>query len=203
MSKNVIVIGAGGHGAVVADMITASGDTVLGFLDDTLKPGSKRLSFPVLGPICDYSKYDAEFVVAIGNTEARKRIVSSMDDVRWHTAIHPRASVSCLETVIGPGSVVMAGAIVNPGTKIGAHCILNTGSIVEHDCTVEDFAHISVGAKLGGTVHIGSCTWIGIGATVSNNIAICGSCTVGAGAVVVRSITEVGTYVGVPARKIK
>jgi acetyltransferase-like isoleucine patch superfamily enzyme len=74
---------------------------------------------------------------------------------------------------------------------------------VEHDNLIGDFAHISVGAKLAGTVTIGPESWIGIGAVVSNNLSICGGCMVGAGAVVVKNITEPGTYVGVPARRIK
>lgn len=74
---------------------------------------------------------------------------------------------------------------------------------MEHDNHIGSFAHISVGAKLGGTVSVGSHTWVGIGATISNNISICDHCTIGAGAVVIRDIKERGTYVGIPARKIK
>ena len=92
--------------------------------------------------------------------------------------------------------------MVNPGAVIGEHCIVNTGSIVEHDNQIENYVHISVGAKLAGTVTIGENTWVGIGAVVINNLTVCGDCMIGAGAVVVRNITESGTYVGVPARKM-
>ena len=91
----------------------------------------------------------------------------------------------------------MPNAVINAGAKIGEHCIINTGAIVEHDNILENYVHISVGAKLAGTVHVGRATWIGIGASVSNNLSIC------AGAVVVKDITESGTYIGVPARRMK
>ena len=97
----------------------------------------------------------------------------------------------------------MAGAVINSGAKIGECVIINTCSSVDHDCVVDDFAHVAVGAHLCGTVNVGESTWICAGATVSNNVNICGNCTIGAGAVVVKDIEEEGTYIGVPARKIR
>ena len=97
----------------------------------------------------------------------------------------------------------MAGAVINPGAQIGIGCIINTSSSVDHDCVVEDYVHISVGAHLSGTVRVGKGTWIGAGAIVSNNINICGGCMIGAGAVVIKDIAEPGTYVGVPAKKLR
>lgn len=198
MNENVIIIGAGGHGKVIADMVSCAGDRVLGFLDDG-KAGTQ-----VLGPVSDYVKYpEAAFIVAIGSADARRRVVQQLKNVRWYTAIHPKATVSAADVTVGEGTAVMAGAVINPGAKIGRHCIVNTGAIVEHDNRIGDFAHISVGAKLAGTVTVGENTWIGIGAVVSNNVSVCHDCLIGAGAVVVRSIEEPGTYAGVPARKIK
>ena len=202
MNEPVILIGASGHGKVAADIVRAAGDQVLGFLDDGSK-GESFCGYPLLGNTADYGKFrDASFLVSIGNAAVRKRIAEGMSGARWYTAVHPRAVVSPMDTEIGEGTVIMANAVINPGVRIGKHCIINTGAIVEHDNIVEDFAHISVGAKLAGTVHIGSGTWVGIGAVVSNNLSICGGCMIGAGAVVIRDITEPGTYVGVPAGRI-
>lgn len=200
MEKQVIIIGAGGHGKVIADIVLAAGDRVLGFLDDGLTKGVLVCDIPVLGGVEDYVRFpEAEFVIAIGNAAVRRRMAESLRGVTWHTAVHPAAVVSKLDAVIGPGTVVMAGAVVNPGARIGSHCIINTGSVVEHDNRIGDFVHISVGAKLAGTVTIGDDAWIGIGAVVSNNLSVCGGAMVGAGAVVVKNITEPGVYVGVPA----
>lgn len=202
MNRKVIIIGAGGHGKVVADIVIRSGDIVVGFLDDRVV--GDVAGIPVLGKLSDWVEYsDWEFVVAVGNAAAREEIVGKMVGAKWYTAVHPDAVVSELDTAIGEGSVVMAKAAVNPGAKIGSHCIINTAAVVEHDNVIEDFAHISVGAKLAGTVRIGKGSWVGIGAVVSNNLSVCASCMIGAGAVVVKDIDEPGVYVGVPAKKIK
>jgi acetyltransferase-like isoleucine patch superfamily enzyme len=73
---------------------------------------------------------------------------------------------------------------------------------LDHDNVIEDFVHISPGTNLAGTVKIGKNSWIGIGAAVSNNVSIIADCKVGAGAVVIKDITEYGTYVGIPARRV-
>lgn len=204
MNQKVIVIGAGGHGKVVADIVRSSGHTVLGFLDDGRTAGETVCGIPVLGGVEDYVNFpEAQFVVGIGGANARRSIVEKLKNVRWYTAIHPSAVISTMDSRIGEGTVIMAGAIVNPCATVGKHCILNTCSSIDHDNRIGDFTHISVGARLAGTVTVGENVWVGIGSTVSNNLTICDNCMIGAGAVVVRSITESGTYVGVPARKIK
>ncbi|MBR5279967.1 MAG: NeuD/PglB/VioB family sugar acetyltransferase [Clostridia bacterium] len=192
MNRNIIIIGAGGHGQVIADIVRANGDNLLGFLDDNLNK-------QVLGKIADYKKYvDAEFVIGIGNAVVRRKISSL--PVKWCTLIHPSAVVSSSASV-GAGTVVMPNVVINANAIIGRHCIVNSAAVVEHDNHVADFAHISVGAKLGGNVSIGDCSWVGIGATVINNVSVCEDCMIGAGAVVVRNISEKGTYIGLPARK--
>lgn len=187
MNRNVIIIGAGGHGQVIGDIVCASGDNLLGFLDDNKD---------CLGKIKDYVNFpDAEFIIGIGNNNIRKEL--SKYNCKWYTAIHPSAIISP-SVKIGEGSVVMPNAVINANAVIGKHCIINTGAIVEHDNILEDFVHISPGAKLGGTVHIGEGTWIGIGASVKNNIEICSDTIIGAGALVVKNIKNQGTYIGVP-----
>ena len=204
MNERVIVIGASGHGKVAADIVRSSGDTLLGFLDDNALLPPEIAGIPVLGKVADYANYpDASFVIGIGSSAVREKIARQLDGVRWYTAIHPSAIISALDTEIGAGSVVMANAVVNPSAHVGAHCIINTAAVVEHDDRIGDFSHISVGARLGGAVSIGAHTWIGIGAAVGNNVSICDHCIIGAGATVIHDIKESGTYVGVPARKIK
>lgn len=200
--KDVIIIGAGGHAKVVADIIQCSQDRVLGFLVS----GTTDTTFlgkPILGTDSDYHLYpDAYYIIAIGNANARERISNNMPNAKWYTAIHPTAIISSLDTSIGEGSVVMANAVINPCANIGKHCIINTTAVVEHDNRIDDFVHISVGTKLAGTTSVGKRTWVGVGASVSNGITICEDCMIGAGAVIVKDITEPGTYVGVPAKKL-
>lgn len=204
MSKQVIIIGAGGHGRVIADAVRRSGDTVLGFLDDDVNKMPAVCGIPVLGCVADYVKYpDAWFVAGTGQTSSRRKLSALLQGVKWHTVIHPSAVISDMETEIGEGTVVLANAVINACAKIGKHAIINTAAAVDHEGNVGDFCHVAVGAKLAGAVTLGEGTWIGIGACVSNNIKICEDCMIGAGAVVVRNVEEPGTYVGVPARKIK
>lgn len=191
--KNVVIIGAGGHAHVIADIIRAEGNNLVAFLDDDL---SKE---DCTGPISDYVKYkNCEFIIGIGNTDTREEI--SKLSLKWHTAIHPSAIVSPSVT-IEEGTVVMPRAVINTRSKIGRHCIINTGAIVEHDNIIGNYSHVSVGANLGGTVKIGNKCWIGIGAILKNNISVCDGVTLGAGTVVIKNISESGTYIGVPAKR--
>lgn len=203
MMKDVIIIGTGGHAKVITDIVLSSRDHLVGFLtsDDSV---DEFMGWPVLGKDMDYGQFmDCCFVIAIGNPQVRERLSKTMTGAQWYTAIHPSASISAIHTSIGDGSVIMANVVVNPCAQIGNHCIINSNATVEHDNIIEDYVHISVGTKLAGSVKVGKRTWIGVGASVSNGISICRDCMIGAGAVVVKNIEIPGTYVGVPAHKIK
>ena len=161
--KDVIIIGAGGHARVIADIIRCRGDRLMGFLDDYAKEGIGDI--PVLGMAKDHVNHPgAWFIIGIGNAAVRRRVAEGMEGVQWYTAIHPAAVVSDMNVSVGPGTAVMAGAVINPGACVGAHCIINTAAVVEHDNLIGDYTHISVGARLAGTVTVGPDTWVGIGA---------------------------------------
>ena len=197
MSDGVIILGAGGHAKVIADIILSRGENLVGFLDDNAT--GAVLGYPILGTLADIAKYQDEcsFIIGIGNNQTRKGI-AERSNVNWHTAIHPSAIIA-RDIMIGDGSVVMAGAIINPSVSIGRHCIINTATTIEHDNVLDDFVHISPNATLCGTVHIGSSSHIGAGTVITNNTSICEGCIVGAGAVVVNDLNQRGLYVGVPA----
>jgi len=201
MCKKLIVIGAGGHGRVVADTAAEAGFELLGFLDDSAV-GENILGG--LGLVGEYAS-ETSFIIAVGDNGARKRIAErlyeSFGKISYATVIHPRATVS-KSAVLGEGSVVMAGAVINAGARVGAHCIINTSSVVEHDCRLCDFVHISPRAALSGTVSVGECTHIGTGVSVRNNVSIAENTVVGVGAAVVKNIDASGVYCGVPARKL-
>ena len=199
----LIIIGAGGHGKVIADIAESMNKYVeIAFLDDGNK--TELLGFPVVGKLSDAEKFveTHDFFVALGNADIRSRVMNNLLGIGAHiaTLIHPYAVIGKAVRV-GIGTVIMAGAVINPDTVIGHGCIINTSSSVDHDSSIGNFAHIAVGAHLAGEVNVGAGTWIGAGATVSNKISICAGCMIGAGAVVVKNITEPGTYVGVPAIK--
>lgn len=205
MSKDVIIIGAGGHAKVIADIIYKSGDNLIGFLDDNLANKGKEiyLGKKVLGTTKDIEIYNKNyFIIGIGNNSIRKKI-NNENNLKLYTAIHPSAIIA-EDVKIGTGSVIMAGVVINPGTVIGKNCIINTCSSLDHDNLLEDYVHISPGAHLAGTVSVKEGTWICTGAIVKNNITIGKNNIIGAGGVVIKDIIEENTtYIGVPARRIK
>ena len=204
MSKKLVIIGASGHGKVIADIAKKNGYEEIAFLDDnedvTTCAGCK-----VVGTSKDILNFsNRDFFVAIGNARIRKMVMQKLIDngLNIVTLIHPNAVVD--ESVkLGFGTVVMAGAVINAEAEIGNGAIINTCSSVDHDCRIGDYVHISVGSHVCGTVTIKDNTWVGAGSTVINNVSICEDCLIGIGAAVVDNIGEKGTYVGVPARKIK
>ena len=196
--KKLVIIGASGHGKVIADIALRNGYTDIVFLDDNdcIKDCA---GYPVVGKVEEANNFTADKIVAIGNSIIRKQIQEKLDNIV--SLIHPNAVIS-RRVSIGVGTVVMAGAIINSDAIIGKGCIVNTGASIDHDCKLGDYSHVSVGAHIAGTVEIGMMTWIGAGATVINNVNICDDCMIGAGAVVIQSIDKAGTYIGVPTKEI-
>jgi len=199
--NRLVIVGAGGHGKVIADNALKNGYKDICFVDDQLTGICMNLL--IVGTSAEIPNLDdgkTDFIIGIGNNEIRKEI-SERYNVNWVSLIHPSAQIA-INVFVGKGTVIMAGAVVNACSTIGEHCIVNTRAVIEHDNIIENYAHISPNAVLGGTVYIGEKTNIGIGSTVKNNICICKECIIGAGSVVVKNIEEVGTYIGIPARRI-
>lgn len=202
MNKKLILIGASGHGKVIADIAKKNGYSDIAFLDDDDDTVTRCAEYAVIGKSEDAIKYaDCDFAVSIGNSSIRQMFQEQLEKERLSviSLIHPNAVVA-ENAEIENGTVVMAGAVINSGSKIGKGCIVNTCASVDHDCIIDDYVHVSVGAHIAGNVHVGKHTWIGAGATIINNLEIAGDCMVGAGAVVVKNILCKGIYKGVPAR---
>lgn len=205
MKDRLLIIGAGGHGKVVADIaLKMDRWDYIAFLDDN-DDIKTSMGLEVIGKSADMFRYikDYDIFVAIGNNETRKVIQEKLEveGASIPVLIHPDAIIG-EKVEINAGTVVMAGVVVNCCTIIGKGCIINTGTTIDHDNVIEDYVHISPGVHTAGAVRIGKGTWLGIGSIVSNNITITSGCTIGAGAVVVKDIDKSGNYVGVPARRI-
>lgn len=199
--EKIIILGAGGHAKVVADILLRQGAHIIGFLDDDADTCGKRLlGIEVLGAISFLSDLQNVILVqGIGANRVRKRLADSLNPgIRWKQVIHPSAIIAP-SAKIGIGVVVAAGAIINPDAVIGDHVIINTGASIDHDCTVEAYAHIAPGARLAGGVKVGSGTLVGIGASVIPYRTIGEWATIGAGATVIRDIPAQVTAVGIPA----
>lgn len=205
--QRIIILGAGGHGLVVADILLRTRDadgTVipLGYLDeDESLLGKSLLGLPVLGKPAelDTMPHDA-VIIAIGNNRIRARIFGEVKERGERLAIaqHPSAVIAP-DVQIGPGTMICAGAIVNPGAVVGVNTILNTGCTVDHHNEIGDHVHIAPGVHLGGRVIVGEGALVGIGATVMPGRTIGPWATVGAGACVTSDIPPGLIALGVPA----
>lgn len=205
MKEKLLIIGASGHGKVVADIaIKMNKWKTIAFLDDN-ETVKTCMGLEVVGKSNDSFKYkdEADFFIAIGNNVIRERIQEKIeqDGLSVVVLIHPNAVIGT-DVEIDKGTIIMAGVVINSSTKIGKGCIINTNSSIDHDNLIGDYVHISPGANLAGTVKIGKGAWIGVGSVISNNINIAEDTVVGAGAVVIKEIDSGGgVYLGVPARK--
>ncbi len=207
----VLIVGAGGHGQVVADILLRMGESrgdvePVGFLDDDPKlAGRSILGLPVLGTTYDIGEVEHEAVIiAIGDNETRRCLFDILRSggERLFTARHPN-TVIAPDVKLGPGSVVCAGAVVSTGSVIGANVILNTSCSVSHHSHVGDHVHVAPGARLGGEVTLGEGVLVGISATVLPRKHVGNWNTVGAGAVVCDDVPGGVTVAGVPARPLE
>jgi sugar O-acyltransferase (sialic acid O-acetyltransferase NeuD family) len=200
MENKITLFGASGHCKVIIDILHNSGVRIEVIVDDN--PNVKTiLGKAVLLSNQIDSKTLKNVIVSIGNNRIRKLIVSRLNGT-FSKAIHPRSTVSSYAK-IDVGTVVMAGVIINPDVVIGRHCIVNTAATIDHDCTIEDFVHISPNVALAGGVDVGEGTHIGIGATIIQEIKIGKWVTIGAGSVIIKDIPDYAIVVGNPGKIIK
>jgi len=206
----IFIIGAGGHGQVVADIFRAQRKAGLigpptAFLDDDpRRHGALQVGTRVLGSLSLLTtEPHAAVVVAIGDNRTRARLFARLiakGEVPT-VAEHPR-SIVAEDVALGAGSMVCAGAVINTGSVVGANTIVNTGATVDHHASIGDHVHIAPGVHLGGEVRVGEGALIGIGAVVLPRITVGAWSTVGAGAVVTCDVPPGVTVAGVPARSL-
>ena len=206
-----LIIGAGGHGKVVLDILLSQGKyRPIGFVDAEAKlTGTRVGGLPVFGGIHLLNKLKSQHriqtaIIAIGDNRARCAYVKTIEDhgLELINAIHPAASVSA-SAVLGRNVVIAAHAVVCTESKIADLVIISTSAIVDHECEIGPAAHICPGANLAGRVRIGSAAFIGLGANIIQCLTIGDGATIGAGAVVLRDVPPGAIAVGVPARIIK
>jgi len=202
MPGPLLILGAGGHGCVVAEIALGLGYTEIERLDDD--PAAPN----VMGPLAhcqqpDLQKCFPEALVAIGNARLRLSWIEELQRLGFTcpALVHPRAWVSPTAT-LGAGTVVMPQAAVMSRARLGRGCIVNTAASIDHECVLADGVHVCPGAHLAGAVQVGTCSWIGIGSSVIQGRTVGDHVTVGAGAAVVQDLASGVTAVGVPARPL-
>jgi sugar O-acyltransferase (sialic acid O-acetyltransferase NeuD family) len=198
MKNKLIIIGASGHGGVVADLAELLGYSVC-FWDDDV---NKNLANYLVSERGRYVPENSSLILGIGSNFIRENISLQYPKDSFITLIHPNANIS-RNTKVGKGSIVVAGVCINNGTFIGDHCIINTGAVVDHDCLISDFVHISPNATLCGNVSIGKGSWVGAGAILIHGIKVGENTVIGAGAVIIKDVPDYAIVVGNPGKIIK
>ncbi|MBO7926580.1 acetyltransferase [Pseudoalteromonas sp. K222D] len=210
MIKELAIVGASGHGKVIADIAEQLG-FIVNFYDDAYPSKTHIEHWPIHGTCADLialnntkTTLSNDVVVAIGNNEIRQQKIQLLQQNSFNliTLIHPTAVISQYSK-IAPGTVIFAGAIINAFANVGAGCIINTAAVVEHDCSIDDFSHICPNVALAGGVSVGAKSWVGIGSQVKQLITIGDNCLIGAGSTVVKNIPDNVTAFGSPAVVIK
>ena len=182
----VLVLGAGGHAKVIADILLAHpAIQFLGFVAS--RPGD--IGKPIIGKFAVISSEgeleksfppdEVALFVAIGDNESRLGVADRYAALgyKFVNAIAPSAVIS-KHALLGAGVAVMAQAVVGVNTRVSDHTIINTGASIDHDGAVGRGAHLAPGSRIGGGVQIEVGALIGIGCSVNRNIKI------GAGAVI-------------------
>ena len=211
--KDLIIFGASGFGREVAwaverlNKVTPTWN-LLGFMDDADDiQGSEINGYKVLGKTADVDNYpDAYFVVAVGASRTREKIVSNMKTVnpsiKFGTVIDPSVEISDLVT-IGEGTIICAHTIITVNIEIGAHVIINLDCTIGHDAVLQDFVTLYPSVNVSGITNIGHAVELGTGMQIIQGKTVGDYSIVGAGAVVVKDIPAKCTAVGSPAKPIK
>lgn len=199
--SKLIIYGCGGHARSVANVAIANNIKQIIFIDENAKEHEMLFGFEVKKQIDNSAATPSH--IAIGDNQIRSHLFSELEAQQktFSTLIATDAHLG-QDAFIDAGCFIGWGVYIGPQTRIGKNTILNTHCVVEHDCQIGNHTHISVNATIAGKCQIGDYVMIGAGATVIDNIKICDNVIIGAGGVVINDITEPGTYVGVPVRRL-
>ena len=207
--RELLLLGGGGHAAVVAESAILAGWTIAGMIDDRTDATLPVPGVPHLGPhprksdefseqIQDLLAAGVSVHAAVGDGHLRQAWLSVFNAAPRATIIHPTAAVSGSAT-IEPGVFIGPNAVVNARAVLGSNVIVNSGTVVEHDVHVGDHAHLAPRSVLAGESRVGAYTLIGTGAVVIPKIQVGANTILGAGSVAISDIPDEVTAVGSPA----
>lgn len=205
--SHLAILGASGHGKVIADTASLSSQwDAISFFDDNCSDSDNSSLWPIIGntqKLLENLHLFSGVAIGIGDNAVRQQKFRLLFQYNAPiiSIIHPQAYIS-EHASIGIGCVVFAQSVINIHAKVGLGSIINTGATVDHDCRLSEYIHISPGVHLGGAVSIGARSWIGIGSSVRQGIIIGSDVMVGAGSTVVKTVPDMLTVAGTPAKPL-
>jgi sugar O-acyltransferase (sialic acid O-acetyltransferase NeuD family) len=204
-AQRLLIVGAGGMAreALWLAREARAPFEVIGFLDDA--PERRGQAFdgvPILGPVEDWTRFDALVVVAIGTPRTRKAVAGRLGGARFATLVHCGAAIGH-NVEIGEGSMVAAGAIATCDIRVGRHALVNAGAIVMHDSRLGDYATLAPGVVIPGAVDCGAGCEVALGASIRHGCVLGAGSMVGMGAVVTRDVAPNMLVYGVPAAPVR
>lgn len=209
--KDLIIVGAGGFGREVLDTIKEINKAnyvfnVLGFLDDNFDLNHSIAGHNVLGGVNDITKFsnkDVGIVLAIGKSDARRKIVKRYNkSIDWQTIIHPSAIISN-DSFIGKGCIIQAFCIVASNSKIGDFLVMNAHSGCGHDTKIGKFCSIMSFCDVAGDSVVGDSVFMGTGSKVIPNIVVKKNSYLCAGSVIMKDVNISSKLIGNPAKTIE
>ena len=195
--KKTLVLGAGGHAKVVAEVLRCLERPVDGFVTPGFERGSDFFHSIIIGNDEDVLQWQPDQINLYngigslpGNT-LRWRIAKKMrkHGYTFSKIVHPSAVVA-KGVSLEDGVQVMAGVVIQPETTIGQDSIINTSASIDHDCVIGKKCHIAPSVACSGGVEIGDGTHVGTGAVITQGVKIGKGCVVAAGSVVYRDLED-------------
>ncbi len=210
--NQLVIIGSGGFARELAWLWQGCRDSgmdvpeLIGFISDDQSASSWN-NIPRLGDdtwaVANLSR-EVQYVIGIGKAALRRKLAHFYDSHNFTAAtlVHPSARIGT-HTQVGAGSIICAGCTLTVDIQVGNHVLCNLHCTIGHDTTIGDFSVLSPGVHLSGNTTLGHSVEIGTGGSTIPGVIISQEIILGAGAVVNKNLMESGTYVGIPARKIR
>lgn len=203
--KRMVLVGAGGHARVVADVIRAGGNYDIIGATSREQEGDAVGWINIIGDdtvLPDiYESGVRHAFIAIGDNRTRKALTQNISSMGFTLiSIISHNAYIASSVAVGAGTIVMPGAVIQPGVQLGEGVVVNTGTTVDHESVMGDFCHAAPGCNMAGNVIVGEGTFLGVGTKVIDNVTIGCWSIIGAGAVVVGDIPDSCLSLGVPAK---